>query len=221
MAREVSNWDRSYPPDPARPGKPARASPTNQGTTLKIYTKRGDRGETDLFGGDRVGKDDLRVAAYGDVDELNAVVGVAASHLEAPRDDDVLALLARIQSSLFDLGSQLATPSPEHFEKSGLPRVDTSDVSELETRIDGYEKEIEPLQTFVLPGGSRAAAALHQARTVCRRAERHCVALDRDAPLDPSIVQYLNRLSDLLFTLARVANARCGVADVAWVGRER
>lgn len=188
---------------------------------MKIYTRRGDRGETDLFGGDRVGKDDLRVRAYGDVDELNAVVGVAGAALEPKRDADMLGLIERIQSSLFDLGSQLATPSAEHFDKSGLPRVDAGDVSELEARIDAFEQEIEPLKTFVLPGGSAAAAALHHARTVCRRAERHCVSLDRDQPLDEAIVKYLNRLSDLLFTLARVANARAGVADVAWVGRER
>ncbi len=188
---------------------------------VKIYTRRGDRGETDLFGGDRVGKDDLRVRAYGDVDELNAVVGVAAASLEAERDADMHTLLQRIQSSLFDLGTQLATPSAEHLEKSGLPRVDGGDVAELENQIDAFEKEIEPLKSFVLPGGSAAAAVLHHARTVCRRAERHCVSLDREAPLDTAIVQYLNRLSDLMFTLARVANARAGVADVEWVGRER
>jgi cob(I)alamin adenosyltransferase len=188
---------------------------------VKIYTRRGDRGQTDLFGGDRVGKDDLRVQAYGDVDELNAVIGVAGAALDPERDVDLATLVQRIQSSLFDLGSQLATPSAEHLEKSGLPRVNEDDVSLLETQIDAFEKEIEPLKTFVLPGGSPAAAALHHARTVCRRAERGCVSLDREASLDEAIVQYLNRLSDLLFTLARVANARAGVADVAWVGRER
>ncbi len=188
---------------------------------MKIYTRRGDRGQTDLFGGDRVGKDDLRVQAYGDVDELNAVIGVAGAALDAERDADIRILVQRIQSSLFDLGSQLATPSAEHLEKSGLPRVDGEDVCELETQIDALEKEVEPLKTFVLPGGSPAAAALHHARTVCRRAERGCVSLDREASLDEAIVRYLNRLSDLLFTLARVANARAGVGDVAWVGHER
>ncbi|MCP5043459.1 MAG: cob(I)yrinic acid a,c-diamide adenosyltransferase [bacterium] len=185
---------------------------------MKIYTRRGDRGQTDLFGGDRVDKDDLRVAAYGDVDELNACVGVAAA---ATSDDDLLAVLQRIQGSLFDLGSLLATPSAEHQRKSGLSRVDEKDVTQLESDIDRFEDEVPALKRFVLPGGTPAAAAFHHARTVCRRTERSAVALDRDQPLDPAIIQYLNRLSDLLFTLARVANARARVADVTWGGRER
>lgn len=185
---------------------------------MKIYTRRGDRGQTDLFGGARVSKDDLRVAAYGDVDELNAVVGVAAA---ATDETDLSERLQAIQSSLFDLGSQLATPDPEQHAKNNVPGVDEAQVKELEGEIDRLELEIEPLKTFVLPGGTPAAAALHHARTVCRRAERKVVTLERAESVDPAVVQYLNRLSDLLFTMARVANARANVPDVPWVGRER
>jgi len=185
---------------------------------VKIYTRRGDRGQTDLFGGDRVDKHDRRVCAYGDVDELNACLGVAAASLE---DEDLRGLLQRVQNSLFDLGSLLATPSAEHQRKSGLPEVGAGDVEELESEIDRLEAELPELKSFVLPGGSPAAAAFHHARTVCRRAERNTVALDREQHLEPAIIQYLNRLSDLLFSLARVANRRAGVADVEWVGRAR
>jgi len=187
---------------------------------VKIYTKRGDRGETDLFGGGRVPKDDLRVSAYGDVDELNACIGVAAA---ATDEKDLRAFALEIQSSLFDLGSQLATPKPKTGgdPKFSVPGVDSARVEELEREIDRLEEELAPLKSFILPGGSAVAAALHHARTVCRRAERAAVALDRAETLDPAVIQYLNRLSDLLFTMARVANARAGVADVPWVGRER
>ena len=185
---------------------------------MKIYTKRGDRGQTDLFGGDRVAKDHLRVAAYGDVDELNASVGVAAA---ASEQEDVRALVERIQSALFDLGSTLATPSAAHREKNGVPAVAEGDVLELEGEIDRLESELEPLESFILPGGCAAAAAFHHARTVCRRAERSSVALDREDSLEQSVLRYLNRLSDLLFVIARVENRRAGIADVAWIGRER
>ncbi|MCH7868037.1 MAG: cob(I)yrinic acid a,c-diamide adenosyltransferase [Myxococcales bacterium] len=187
---------------------------------MKIYTRRGDRGETDLFGGGRVAKDDIRVSAYGDVDELNACVGVAAA---ATDDKDLRAFAQEIQSSLFDLGSQLATPraKPVKDQKNKAPTVDPAQIEELEREIDRLEEELEPLTSFILPGGSPAAAAFHHARTVCRRAERSSVALDRAEPLDPAIIQYLNRLSDLLFTMARVANARAGLPDVPWIGRER
>jgi cob(I)alamin adenosyltransferase len=185
---------------------------------MKIYTKRGDRGQTDLFGGDRVAKDHLRVAAYGDVDELNACVGVAAA---ASEQDDVRPFARRIQNSLFDLGSTLATPNAAHREKSGVPTVAEADVLELESEIDRLESELAPLVNFILPGGSPAAAGFHHARTVCRRAERSAVALDREDPLEESVLRYLNRLSDLLFVIARVENRRAGVSDVEWVGRER
>jgi cob(I)alamin adenosyltransferase len=187
---------------------------------VKIYTRRGDRGETDLFGGGRVAKDALRVSAYGDVDELNSVVGVAAA---ATDEKDLRAFAQDIHSSLFDLGSQLATPRPKTASdgKSSLPTVDLARVEELEREIDRLEKELDPLTSFIWPGGTAGAAAFHHARTVCRRAERSTVTLDRAETLDPMTVQYLNRLSDLLFTMARVANARAGVPDVPWVGRER
>jgi cob(I)alamin adenosyltransferase len=183
---------------------------------LKIYTRRGDRGETDLFGGPRVGKDDVRVQAYGEVDELNAAVGVAAA---ASAHDDVRALCAEIQSRLFDLGAYLATPDAQRREKSGVPQIESSDIEHLERELDGFDEELEPLKSFILPGGIEASAAFHVARTVCRRAERRCVTLARDADLDANAIGYLNRLSDLLFTIARVENRRAGVSDVEWAGR--
>jgi cob(I)alamin adenosyltransferase len=186
---------------------------------VKIYTKRGDAGKTDLFGGERVGKDALRVAAYGDVDELNAMVGVAAaSGCDAALADS----LRGIQSALFDLGSSLATPDPSHRKKAGIAGVSGADVERLEALIDQLEAELEPLKTFILPGGSPSAAAFHVARTVCRRAEREVVRLasvDGESVEDASL-RYLNRLSDLFFVMARHENARLGVADVAWVGRQ-
>jgi cob(I)alamin adenosyltransferase len=182
---------------------------------VKIYTRRGDRGETDLFGGGRVSKDNLRVCAYGDVDELNACLGVAVADSE---QSDLCSTVLRIQCSLFDLGSQLATPKRDHDK---IPRVQNADVAELELEIDRLESELESLESFILPGGTRTAAAFHHARTVCRRAERNVVALDREEELDEPIVQYLNRLSDLLFVMARVENRRAKVSDIAWVGRER
>lgn len=182
---------------------------------MKIYTRRGDGGETDLFGGGRVSKDDLRVEAYGAVDELNAFVGDAATR---SAHEDVRALLARIQGSLFDLGAYLATPDEARREKASIPKPSEADVGELEAHIDTFEKELEPLRSFVLPGGAPAAAAFHVARTVCRRAERRTVSLHREVPLDPIAVRYVNRLSDLLFVLARLENARAGVDDVPWVG---
>lgn len=185
---------------------------------MKIYTKRGDAGETDLFGGERVGKDELRVAAYGDVDELNAVVGVAAA---AGVDADLEAMLETIQSALFDLGSSLATPDPAHREKAGIAGVSDADIVALESLIDRLEADLEPLKTFILPGGSASAASLHVARTVCRRAERAVVRLagTRGESVEETSLRYLNRLSDALFVMARHENARQGVADVAWVGR--
>jgi cob(I)alamin adenosyltransferase len=184
---------------------------------VSIYTKRGDGGETDLFGGPRVGKDHVRVEAYGAVDELNAVIGACAA---ASEQVDLVEILMGIQARLFEIGAYLASPDARRREKSGVSEPGDESVAELEAHIDAFEGELTPLRRFVLPGGTAAAANLHVARTVCRRAERRTVVLDREAPLEPSALRFLNRLSDLLFVLARVENARAGIADVEWSGRE-
>ncbi len=186
---------------------------------MKLYTRRGDSGETDLFGGERVSKDHLRVQAYGEVDELNACIGSAAA---ASDQKDLVECCHRIQSTLFDLGSFLATPSPERRTKASIPEVCEADVAALESEIDRLEEGLESLRNFILPGGTRAAAAFHLARTVCRRAERSAVRLDLDEPLGGHSLRYLNRLSDLLLVMARVDNRRGGVRDVEWKsGAER
>jgi cob(I)alamin adenosyltransferase len=181
---------------------------------MKIYTKTGDAGTTGLFGGGRVGKDHPRVEAYGDVDELNAALGLARAVEVMPRIDEVL---VPIQRDLFAIGALLATPDREkmrqHLEKA---RVDEERVAQLERAIDEADRELEPLRAFVLPGGTPKAAALHVARTVCRRAERRVVRLQADEELPHLVVVYLNRLSDLLFTLARLANRRANAGDVTW-----
>ena len=183
---------------------------------MKVYTRRGDSGETDLFGGERVSKEHIRVAAYGEVDELNACVGAAVA---ASRQEDLVAFLTRVQSTLFDIGSFLATPVAAHRAKAGIPEPDQADIDALEREIDRLDGELLPLSTFILPGGTQAAAACHVARTVCRRAERSVVRLDREDPLGGFALRYLNRLSDLLFVVARVENARAGLADVPWQRR--
>jgi cob(I)alamin adenosyltransferase len=183
---------------------------------MKIYTKTGDKGDTGLFGGGRVPKDHPRVEAYGDVDELNAVLGWARSVEMMPRIDEVL---APIQRDLFSLGALLATPQPEKVKQQlEKARLDDQRIAELERAIDEGEAELEPLQAFILPGGTHKSAALHVARTVCRRAERRVIALREhpDITVPPIVVIYLNRLSDLLFVLARVANRRAGAAEVQW-----
>jgi cob(I)alamin adenosyltransferase len=179
---------------------------------MKIYTKTGDAGETALFGGDRVQKDHARVEAYGEVDELNATVGWARAALEDPELDGEL---GRVQDRLFAVGADLATP-PETRVRRMVPPVEAAWVEDLERAIDRWDAEIPALTRFVLPGGSRAAAALHLARCVCRRAERRAVALQRLTAGNPQIIVYLNRLSDFLFVAARVANHRAGVTEVEW-----
>jgi cob(I)alamin adenosyltransferase len=174
----------------------------------RIYTKTGDDGETGLFGGSRVPKDNARVVAYGEVDELNAAVGFAAS-LE-PESLDA-AFLQTIQRDLFTIGAELASP-----DRSKAPNIGESQIGMLEHMIDGHEAKLEPLKNFILPGGTPKAAAFHLARTVCRRAERAVVSLAREQTISPSIVKYLNRLSDLLFVLARATNAQAGRPDVTW-----
>jgi len=181
---------------------------------MKIYTRTGDAGETGLFGGGRVAKDDPRVEAYGDVDELNAVLGVARAVDQMPRIDEVLVL---VQRDLFAIGALLATPDRDRMaQQLAKARIDEDRIAELEQAIDDAEVELEPLRAFILPGGTPKAAALHVARTVCRRAERRVVALRHDVELPELAVIYLNRLSDLLFTLARLANRRAGAGEVTW-----
>jgi cob(I)alamin adenosyltransferase len=181
---------------------------------MKIYTKTGDKGDTGLFGGGRVAKSHPRVEAYGDVDELNAALGMVRAIEPMPRIDEVL---VPVQRDLFAIGALLATPDREkmheHLDKA---RVDDARISELERAIDDGDAELEPLRAFIVPGGTRKAAMLHVARTVCRRAERRVVELASDTEIPPLVVIYLNRLSDLLFTLARVANKLGGGGEVTW-----
>lgn len=182
---------------------------------MKIYTKTGDDGSTGLLGGGRVKKASVRVEAYGTVDELNAALGVARTVRLEPFTD---AVLQQVQVDLFTLGAELAC-APGKEAKLSMKLLGPADAERLEKAIDAAEESLAPLQRFVLPGGSPQAAALHLARTVCRRAERCVLALD-DAPARTDLVIYLNRLSDLLFVLARKANAAAGVADIPWTPRE-
>lgn len=177
---------------------------------MKIYTKQGDDGATGLYGGGRLSKDDLRIEAYGTLDELSAHLGaVRAERLAA----DVDQLLQSVQCVLFVIGAQLAAPGAA---PSPAGEVQPSDIVRLEQAIDRLDADLPPLQNFILPGGCALSAALHVARVVCRRAERRVVSLDRQQPIHPQIVPYLNRLSDLLFVMARAENDRAGVPDVPW-----
>ena len=181
---------------------------------MPIYTRTGDSGDTTLFGGGRVSKDDPRVRAYGAVDELNAAIGLVLA--AEPRDFEQ-SLLESIQRDLFAIGAQLAAPNPERVA-AALAKADLSSdrIAQFEDVMDGAEEELPPLKTFILPGGTAKAAALHHARTTCRRGERQVVTLSKEAQVPKIIVVYLNRLSDLLFTLARLANHRANVPDRAW-----
>lgn len=185
----------------------------------KVYTRTGDAGKTRLAGGQQVWKDDLRVEAYGMVDELNAVLGVVrAFHADTRRRGIVATMLEgelqRIQNKLFDLGGILATAPGQMFPN--MPRIGKPDVARLEQTIDRCQADLAPLKEFILPGGGIVPSLLHQARTVCRRAERVCVRLARAEPVDPSIVTYLNRLSDALFVLARWVAHHHRVAETLW-----
>lgn len=179
---------------------------------MKIYTRTGDSGETGLFDGTRVSKADARVDAYGEVDELNAWLGFARSQMA---DDEIAQLMVQIQRDLFAVGARLADPARRIAERVGKAAVTDADIERLEQAIDRYEEELQPLRRFILAGGSSAGATLHLARTVCRRAERRVVGLGADA-VEPEIVTYLNRLSDLLFVLARVLNHRTGQQEIEW-----
>jgi cob(I)alamin adenosyltransferase len=179
---------------------------------MKLYTKTGDDGSTGLIGGPRVPKDDLRVVAYGEVDETNAAIGVVVAACD---DDALVTMLRRIQAELFELGTQLATPDG----KSPTLTIGESHVAQLERWIDQASGEVPPLRNFILPGGTPVAAGLHYARTVCRRAERAVITLARQQTVGESVIPYLNRLSDLVFALARAANHRAGVADIPWTSK--
>ena len=180
---------------------------------MKIYTKTGDKGETSLFGGKRISKDDQRIEAYGTVDELNSIIGVTRSFSKKPEIDKIL---ARIQDQLFVLGADLATPADA--KSRATKRITREDCTILEKIIDEIDAKLPQLKSFIVPGGSKTAGLLHHARTVCRRAERRVVSMQRGT--SEHTVIFLNRLSDLLFVLARYANKLSGADDVPWNSRD-
>lgn len=181
---------------------------------MKIYTKTGDDGTTSLFSGGRVSKTHLRVEAYGTVDELNSILGAARAHKPQAQTD---AWLAQVQRQLFHLGADLATPLDA--KSDWVVRMDAATVTWLENTIDEMTAQLPELKYFILPGGTLAAAQLHVGRTVCRRAERIVVALQEHEPVGEQVLNYLNRLSDFLFTLARWENMQAGVPEDTWIGR--
>ena len=178
-----------------------------------LYTRSGDAGTTALFGGGRVPKDSLRVEAYGCVDELNSVLGVAVT---AVQQADLREIITTIQNELFNIGSELASETGKASGAGHMFTDEEAKVAYLETLIDEYDAKVDPLRTFILPGGSPSAAMLHLCRTVCRRAERAVVSLTREEAVNPAVVTYINRLSDLLFVLARYANKADGVEETPW-----
>ena len=178
----------------------------------KIYTRGGDSGETSLADGSRLKKHDVRIAAYGDVDEANAAIGMARLHTDGDSD----AMLGRIQQDMFDLGADLATPGDDYSAGGGALRIVEAQITRLEAEIDLMNADLSPLGSFILPGGSHAAAFLHLARTITRRAERTAVLAAEETPINPAAIRYLNRLSDHLFVLSRVVNGG-GRDDVLWV----
>lgn len=185
----------------------------------RVYTRSGDGGDTGLVGGRRVPKDSARIDAYGDIDELNAALGLArvfnAERLaESEHHRWIDEVFRRLQNELFDLGSELATPPDGEYE--GMHKLSLEQVEELEHLIDRCQEDLEPLQSFILPGGGRVSGFLHQARTICRRAERKIVALRRTEPVDEPVLQYVNRLSDLLFVLGRWVAKRTGEGEYLW-----
>lgn len=184
----------------------------------KVYTKTGDKGKTRLAGGQQVWKDNVRVEAYGTVDELNAALGVVRAQwlngAKGPAKVSVERELHWMQNKLFDIGGLLSAVPGQSFPN--MPSIGPADVARLESLIDGWQKELRPLREFVLPGGGTISSLLHLARTVCRRAERRCVTLMRKEPVDQAIIIYLNRLSDALFVLARWVSHRLGEEEVLW-----
>ena len=188
-----------------------QAVPTNN-EDVKIYTRTGDDGDTGLFDGTRVSKSHPRVAAYGDVDELNAWLGFARASMNDP---DLSAMLDRIQRDLFALGARLADPAHRIADRVTKAAISDADVTRLEEWIDRLESELPQLRRFILPGGCPGGAALHVARTICRRSERSIVSLGPDA-IEPGVLIYINRLSDLLFVMGRAANRRSGTPETEW-----
>jgi cob(I)alamin adenosyltransferase len=186
---------------------------------MKIYTKTGDKGETGLIGGKRIPKSDPRIISYGLIDELNSNVGLTISLLNLKNNNlfsDLIDLLIKIQNDLFAIGSDLADPTYPMENKYKIPRTDEKMVSYLESEIDKFEKEVVPITFFILPGGSIESSILHVSRSIARRTETAVTALSKSQTINPAILIYLNRLSDLLFVAARLANKRLGVGDVAW-----
>lgn len=181
----------------------------------RIYTRTGDKGETGLVGGARVSKDSLRVEAYGNVDELNSFLGVVRAFLSDTELDD---LLAEVQNDLFVIGSDLA--STAEAQQRRIPRISSERIVAMERMIDKFEAELSPLKSFILPGGGVSGSLLHNARTVARRAERRIVTLGRAEPINDQLVPYMNRLSDLLFVMARIANHRENKAETEWHSRQ-
>jgi len=180
---------------------------------MKIYTKTGDKGETGLFGGERVSKDSPRISAYGTIDELNSFIGLAITKV---KNDDVKKCLLKIQNYLFIIGADLATPDTDKTKKLDIQRTPVSFYKELEKLIDEFDVQLDELKNFILPGGSESASLLHICRTVCRRAEREVVALKKSVTIDDNIIIFLNRLSDLLFVLSRIENKISKHPDTIW-----
>ncbi|WP_235295731.1 cob(I)yrinic acid a,c-diamide adenosyltransferase [Portibacter marinus] len=177
---------------------------------MKIYTKKGDGGQTSLFGGQKVSKDDLRIEAYGTTDELNAFIGQLISLIDI---EVIITLLLRIQDNIFVMGSMLSSPKESKFK---IPTIEEADIQLLENEIDNMEHRLEPLQNFILPSGSQAISLCHICRTIARRAERRVVSLEQSAEVNPLIKKYLNRLSDYFFVLARFVAAKTGVRETVW-----
>ena len=182
---------------------------------MKIYTKKGDTGKTALFGGSTTEKNDIRIHAYGTVDELNSVVGMTLSYKISDIGNTIL---AQVQNDLFVVGATLATPDPD---KSRIPNIGQNEIEQLEEWIDRLEEDLDTLKSFILPGGTGAGSTLHFARTVCRRAERHTVELKQQEEIPPSAIVYLNRLSDLLFVLARYENKEQNLKETPWVSERK
>jgi len=190
---------------------------------MKIYTKRGDSGKTDLFGiSNRISKSSIRVSAYGEIDELNSFIGLIRSNINETafkkNYKDIEKALEKIQNDLFIIGADLATPKidKKHNQLSKMRKIEIKDINKIEKLIDNCSKDLEPLKNFILPGGSILASLFHISRTICRRAERNIVELSEKEDINKNIIPYLNRLSDLLFIFARISNKSLKIKDIKW-----